>query len=254
MFEIEDFTDERQKTWCIHCNLTIANVAANRDHVPTQSLLSKGLREAGARYDLREGGPNDYLPQVFICKKCNSGFSQDESYVLCVLHAVTAGSLYPDQQTHKEAANVLRSNRHIVRLLKTLPDGQLNLFQDSVPFTIYPDVDRIKRIIVKNARGHAYHEIGEPMLNEPNQVSFIPIQMMSESERDAFESIGLGCDVWPEVGSRMMVQVIGGQNLVGGWTTVEHGRYRYAVDWTVEVMVRTVIWDYLATETRWQRP
>jgi hypothetical protein len=260
---VEDFSDQRQKAWCIHCGRVIANVTANRDHIPTKSLLSKELRELGANfdkdvfrqegweYDRVEAYPDGYLPQVLVCRKCNSSFSKDETYLLCVLHAIMAGSLYPDQNLFPEAANVLRSNRNIVKALKAKPDGQLPLFNDLPPFTLYPDVERISRVVLKNARGHAYHEIGEPLMQPPKHVRFSPLEAMNESLREDFESIGGGLDLWPEVGSRMMLQHVNGDNLAGGWISVEHNRYRYALDWSSGVKVRTVIWEYLATETWW---
>lgn len=248
---VEDFSDERQKAWCIHCGSTIANVPANRDHVPTKSLLSKALRQRGADYDRGADDPDGYLPQVFTCKECNSGFSEDENYLLCVLHAVISGSFYPNSDEHPEAATVLRSNRHVVRSLKTRPDGQLLLFENLPPFTVYPDMERVKRVVVKNARGHAYHEIGEPLMRAPTHVMISPLTLMDAVQREEFESIGGGIDLWPEVGSRMMLRLVEGQGLAGGWVEVERGRYRYAVDWTNGVTVRTIIWDYLATETSW---
>ncbi|MBF0664112.1 MAG: hypothetical protein IR159_00965, partial [Brevundimonas sp.] len=125
---IEDFSDERNKAWCIHCRKPVSDVPANKDHVPSKCLLSKSLRERGQRWDAGTGGEDDYLPQVLICKSCNSGFSEDEAYLLCVLHAVIAGSFTPDKAKHPEAAKVLRSNRHIVKALSAGPEGQLPLF------------------------------------------------------------------------------------------------------------------------------
>jgi hypothetical protein len=61
--EIEDFTDERLKVWCIHCGAGIADIDSNRDHVPTKSLLTKDLRERGADYDRGKGDEYDYLPR-----------------------------------------------------------------------------------------------------------------------------------------------------------------------------------------------
>lgn len=255
MREIEDFTDERLKAWCIHCGSEIADIESNRDHVPTKSLLTKYLRERGADYDRGKGDEYDYLPQVVVCRECNSGFSPDENYLLCVLHAVIAGSLYPDATKHPEAASILRSNRHVVRSLKGRPHGQLLLFDNLQPFTLYPDTDRVRRVIVKNARGHAYHEIGEPLLRAPDHVAFVPLELLTAEQRDAFESVGtLGEPAaWPEVGSRMTVHLLDDEAMVGGWITVEPGRYRYAIDWSGDVTVKTVIWEYLATETRWER-
>lgn len=255
MREIEDFTDNRLKAWCIHCGATIADIESNRDHVPTKSLLTKPLRKRGAEYDSGAGDEMDYLPQVIVCRRCNSIFSPDENYLLCVLHAVMAGSLYPDPAKHPEAATILRSNRHVVRSLKRGPDGQLLLFGNQQPFTLFPDADKVRRVILKNARGHAYHELGEPLLEAPEYVAFVPLGQMSPEQRDAFETVGSHAElaVWPEVGSRMTVQLFDEEVMVGGWITVEPGRYRYSIDWSDAVTVKTVIWEYLATETRWER-
>lgn len=253
MREIEDYSDNRLKTWCIHCGAEIANIDSNRDHVPTKSFLTKALREQGVNYDRGAGEEIDYLPQVIVCRDCNSGFSSDENYLLCVLHAVMAGSLYPDPTKHPEAATILRSNRNVVRALKRRPDGQLFLFENLQPFTLYPDPDRIARVVVKNARGHAYYEIGEPMLEAPDQVAFVPLDQLNSEQRDAFEASGAGGEfaIWPEVGSRMTARLLREEPMVGGWITVEPGRYRYSLDWSGAVTVKSVIWEYLATETRW---
>ena len=199
--------------------------------MPSKSLLSKKLRKEGAKYDRGRGGPDGYLPQVVVCEDCNSGFSSDENYLLCVLHAVLAGSLYPEATAHPEAANVLRSNRHIVRALKRASRRQIPLFDNPQPLTLYPDSGRVGRVVLKNAKGHAYHELGEPLLEEPSHIWFGPLMSMSCGDRATFEQIGGGVDVWPEVGSRMTVRVLGELGQAGGWVEVEEGRYRYAIDW-----------------------
>ena len=255
MREIENFTDDRQMSWCIHCGNAIADTKSSRDHVPTKSLLTKPLRERGANYDSGAGDDLDYLPQVIVCQRCNSSFSPDENYLLCVLHAVMAGSLYPDPKKHPEASAILRSNRQVVRGLKKMPDGQLLLFEDLKPFTLYPDTVKIRNVIVKNARGHAYHEIGEPLFDEPDHVAFMPLERLSSVQRDVFETVDTGSDFacWPEVGSRMTLRLLDDEAMVGGWIMVEPGRYRYSIDWSGPVTVKTVVWEYLATETRWER-
>ncbi|WP_298952929.1 hypothetical protein [uncultured Methylobacterium sp.] len=131
--------------------------------------------------------------------------------------------------------------------------GQLLLFPDLQPFILFPDADKIRRVIVKNARGHVYHEIGEPLLEDPDHVAFLPLKQMNSEQRNAFEVNGTGANlpVWPEVGSRMMVRLLEGNAMLGCWITVEPGRYRYSIDWSGAVTVKTVIWEYLATEVCW---
>lgn len=254
MRELKDFSDDRLKAWCIHCGDLIADVQSNRDHVPFKSLLTKFLRERGAMYDRGVGDELDYLPQVVVCRPCNSSFAPDENYLLCVLHAVMAGSLYPDQAKHPDAATVLRSNRNVVRALQRGPDGQRLLFDRRRPFTLFPDPEKVRRVIVKNARGHAYHEIGEPLLADPDFLAFAPLEQLDAAQRNAFDSTHTGGDlaVWPEVGSRMTIELIKEEARVGGWVTVEPGRYRYSIEWCDTVTVKTVIWDYLATQTSWR--
>ena len=82
-------------------------------------------------------------------------------------------------------------------------------------------------------------------------MSFVPLMSMAGHQRAAFEDIGGGFDLWPEVGSRMTLRLVDGAAMAGGWVEVEQGRYRYALDWSSGVTVRTVIWEYLATETHW---
>jgi len=114
-------------------------------------------------------------------------------------------------------------------------------------------MQKVERVVVKNARGHAYHEIGEPLLDAPAHVRIKPLSLMSQAERYEFENIGAGVDLWPEVGSRMLVQVLEGVNVsAGGWIDIEPTRYRYALGWGDGVTVRTVIRDYLSTEVYWE--
>ena len=67
---------------------------------------------------------------------------------------------------------------------------------------------------------------------------------------DGFENIDMGSG-WPEVGSRMMTRVLTGQDLLGEWVIVQDGVYRYSVVQQGVMLVRTVLFEYLATETYW---
>ena len=74
---------------------------------------------------------------------------------------------------------------------------------------------------------------------------------MSDGQRDLFEQSAAQYDLWPDVGSRMMQRMAEG-DLERGWVVVQRGIYRYmAVQRPGEVLVRSVIREYLATEVSW---
>jgi hypothetical protein len=95
MHQIEEFVDERQQGWCIHCGRPIAGLEASRDHIPTKSLLLRSPSNS---------------PVVQICKACNEGFSLDEEYLVAFLGSVLAGSTGPDHQHNPNAARILKRN------------------------------------------------------------------------------------------------------------------------------------------------
>jgi len=74
-----------------------------------------------------------------------------------------------------------------------------------------PEAQRVNRVVVKNARGHALYEYGEPMLTEPERVWTSPLASMTVAEREEFESAAGQLASWPEVGSRMMTRILTGQ-------------------------------------------
>jgi hypothetical protein len=113
-----------------------------------------------------------------------------------------------------------------------------------------PEQDRVSRIVLKNARGHAFFEYGEPMLAEPDHVWAAPLETLTATQRTEFENVDMG-QSWPEVGSRMMTRVMTGQDLSGAWVIVQDGHYRYAVAPEGTILVRSVLHGYLATEVCW---
>lgn len=236
MRNIPNFVDERQKTWCVHCARTLASDATNRDHVPTKSLL-------------RDPYPTN-LPVVEVCADCNHGFSKDEQYFVAFLSAVVSGSTDPAEQRHPNAARIFETQPALrARIGKSM--RELLPFGDKKEIEWQPEADRIERVILKNARGHAFFEFGEPMLQHPSRVSFAPLQSLSESSRQAFENVPSN-GLFPEIGSRMMTRVITGQDLDGPWVMVQDGTYRYAVAQVGTMVVRSVIFEYLATEVYWR--
>lgn len=239
MERVEEFVDDRQKSWCIHCTRWLAELDTTEDHVPTKSLLIKPRPH--------------HLPVVRICRDCNNGFSRDEQYAITFLSCVLVGSTDPDKQNNASAARALTESA----ALRTMIDRTKKEFQTAggeTRFVWQPDMERINRVILKNARGHAYFEYGEPKMEVPLHVWARPLESMSKYERAEFEGLSDagGFAAWPEVGSRMMTRIATGLDMEGDWVVVQDGTYRYAVDDAEGLRVRSVIWEYLATEVHWK--
>lgn len=236
MDEIKDFSDERLKAWCIYCAKPLATLRQSRDHVPTKTLLHTPY-------------PAN-LPLVTVCHDCNQSFRKDEPYLVAALSAILAGTTDPERQLNDNAARILSNDTD---LRKTIEASKREFDIQGGEKRVVWDVDlkRIERVVVKNARGHAFYEYGEPMLDDPDEVFIKPIALMSEDEWREFEDVPQAG--WPEVGSRMMTRVMSHQDMDGAWVVVQDRRYPYAVTQAIGgLLVRTIIYDYLATEVRWE--
>lgn len=239
MDKIEEFVDERQQSWCIHCGAWIVGVETNEDHVPSKGLLRKP-RPAN-------------LPVVRICTDCNHGFSADEEYLFLFLNCVLAGSTDPETQEDPKVRRALRRHNKLRARIER-SKTEYRTIGGETRYIWTPETERINRVVVKNARGHVFYEYGEPMLTEPDQVWTMPLELLPVAQRDAFENIHGGEAGWPEVGSRMMTRLMTGQDLRDGWVVVQDGIYRYSVAQPGGILARSVLYDYLATEVCWHDP
>lgn len=234
MEPLEDFSDERQKAWCIHCGGWANHLELNWDHVPTKALLSRPLPA--------------HTPQVLICASCNRSYSQDEEYFVTFLSCVLAGTTEPISQANPRVQRALARNLSLgARIEAGRRPYRAVGGQDGAVWI--PESERIERVVLKNARGHAYYELGEPMLDPPESVWAIPLTALTEDERKAFaEVLDPG---WAEVGSRMLDRQASGADMDEGWVIVQHDVYRYAVLQDGGVTVRSIMRNYLATEVTW---
>lgn len=235
MRNIKEFSDDRQKAWCLHCARTLAERTCNRDHVPTKSLL-------------RHPYPKN-LPVIEICSDCNSSFARDEEYFVAFLSAALSGSTDPDKQLHPRAARIFEAQSSLRARIEKSAQRYTTLGGEEKVHWM-PDNRRIERVVLKNARGHAFYEFGEPMLEQPKHVWATPLIALTNEEREEFSSMPLtGC--WPEVGSRMMTRTMTGEDMDGSWVCVQDGVYSYGVSQVGTMLVRSIIFDYLATEVYW---
>ncbi|HKM53156.1 MAG TPA: hypothetical protein VJY33_07060, partial [Isosphaeraceae bacterium] len=191
MKQIKDFSDDRYKGTCLHCGTALATKPTSDDHVPSKVLLDRPLPA------------NVHV--VETCIQCNNGFSPDEEYFAAFLGAAMSGSTDPNAQMFETARKVLAGNAKLRREIEatrtesTDPDGSTRL-------TWLPDLDRIRRVVVKNARGHVFHELGQPMLEEPDDILVVPLVVIDEERLADFLTVDLG-SAWPEVGSRLLQRV-----------------------------------------------
>lgn len=233
-----DYSDERERVTCTHCGVFLDPRDANEDHVPSKCLLDRPL-------------PDD-PPSVVVCAPCNSSFARDEEYLFVFLAAVLTGDPDPDPDRFPSAARAVRRSVGLRERIRRAQIHQLSLLGETETIW-YPELERINRVIVKNARGHALHEFGETVAGPPSRVACCPVSRMTVEQQDTFERTSIGGFAgWPAVGSRSMQRLAGVAPGANGWIEVQEGVYRYAVlEEPTELVVRSVIREYLATEVAW---
>ncbi len=230
MEQVRNCGDERNQGWCVHCG----GPGETRDHVPSRVFLDKPYPEQ--------------LPVSPACNRCNNSFSMDEEYLACLLECVLAGDADPARMARPKIADILRHSPRLAAQLqaaKQIQDGQ-------TLFTI--EHDRVRNVLLKLARGHAAYEVNEPQLEEPQTITWRPLPLMTEAERDAFENdSSTDFSIWPEVGSRAMHRmfVLDDAAFREGWLVVQEGRYRYCTSQDGGLRVRIVMREYLACEVIW---
>jgi len=228
------FMDERLTGGCAYCGAR----PETRDHVPSRVLLDEPF-------------PAN-LPVVDACNACNASFSLDEQYVACFIEAVVSGTAESARVKREKVRRLLGENTKLSSRIRASQgtDAAGNLVWQ-------PEVDRVRRILVKLARGHVAHEL-HPNLDEPIEVSFAPLAILSEPERATFEDEPVRTvDLFPEIGTRAFFRTLlatgAGQGHVlfaEDWVMVQPGRYRYAVE-PDGLMVRMVLSEYLACRVIW---
>ena len=203
-----------------------------------------------------EGPGNDAypanIPVVWICRECNQSFSCDEDYLRLFLHCVLAGSTNPGDHSHPAVRRALERHGQMRAQIEGSKTQVLAVGRDPLPVWI-PDERRVKRVVLKNAKGHAFFELGHPVWAKEKHVWAKPLVRMTQPERRVFFEVpSSDCPGWPEVGSRMMTRLVTGQDVRDAWIVVQEGVYRYRVEQTAGLFVKSILFEYLATETYWE--
>lgn len=229
MRQIKTFSDDRLNYMCAYCG----GNTNTRDHVPSKILLEEPYPEN--------------LPVVGCCENCNQSFSLDEEYVACLLECVICGTTDVDKLKRKKIKRILNQKESLrKRVLNSMIKIEGQTF-----FT--PEIDRLKNVILKLAKGHIRYENSEPVLSEkPTHWGYKALPLMSQNEIDLFLKDTKVHKLF-EVGSRAMQKILIDtyNNVYSHWETVQPNNYSYCVT-TNPLSVRIIIWDYLAVEVIWE--
>jgi hypothetical protein len=225
MRQIENLGDIRQTQACAYCG----KMTQTRDHVPPRVLLDEPFPEN--------------LPVVPACLLCNNTASLDEEYLACLIECVICGTTDPEKVSREKIRRTLVRQRALQeRLTSALRwENEQPLFQI--------ELDRVERMVVKLAQGHALYELNEPQLASPSNVGISPLSLLNDEMREAFENLSeRSFALWPEVGSRAMQRLVCNEP---SWIEIQPGRYRYLATVDAVVRVRLVLSEYLACEVLW---
>jgi hypothetical protein len=119
------------------------------------------------------------------------------------------------------------------------------------------ETDRLKNIMLKLARGHAYYELSEHLTRKPSTINIYLLPYMKSGVREAFEHVPR-LTFTPEIGSRAMQRALvftrpEESALIQPWVEVQPDQYRYLAWSDIEgAGVRIVISEYLASEIFWE--
>lgn len=228
MKQFDDFSDERHKAFCPYCGRTTE--LRDREHVPSKVLLDEPYPEN--------------LPIIHPCMKCNSGFAKDEEYVACLIECAKVGSCdirFIEREKIKDAM------KHSPKMAAQL---DVTLSRTGLWSTPGEEISRVAAIVRKLAMSHVASELGEPILAEPDRLSFLPIASLIGEQLALFEKPP-AFSLLAEVGSQVLQRQIESATETAEWITVQPGRYRYLSHFSDIVTVRSVISEFLACEVSW---
>lgn len=136
--------------------------------------------------------------------------------------------------------------------LKALIEQQIRIANQKVYYSY--DENRLCRILVKLAKGHAGYEFDHISFDDDNiEVTYDFIFNMAEETLNKFDEIP-EMSIFPEVGSRSCAMPNVVQNIITGkssvfmfWNEVQENQYRYQVSYNESggICVKIVIYEML---------
>ena len=213
MTPLNNCSDERHKGIRLYCGMRLWDEKWTKDHVPSKALLNPPYHKS--------------LPVVHVCQQCNSEFSKDEKNLSACVAAVINSPTRPDTNQFPVAAKMLAYRLAWSEREERTKQIRSTFWGHSDMISI-PENERVTRVIVKNARGHALFALGLPLLFNPAYIIFIPLILISHEQKGHSPS-RLENVVYTELGSRINQRMPVGDLQLAGWIKVQPPVYRYAV-------------------------
>lgn len=215
---------------CFYCEGSFPAGVLIAARIPSQSLSR----------DARPGS----VVEVDVCRACASRSGENDIYLSAYLkHALVQ---VPELSAALAEAGI--PDRNVITMQEQL---LLCASYDEMPDVIaHPAYERILSVVVKNARVHAFTELGRVLPGWPDTLVVQSLPRAPVSWVNAFLTVD-HTRTWPRAGSQLMVRMFTGENLQSGWITVAPGSYVYTVFEDGGVTVRSIIREYLMTEVSW---
>lgn len=202
----KEYVQNIESDMCCYCAVA---VGTTRDHVPSKILLDKPYPEN--------------LMTVPCCEKCNNSFSADEEYVAALIEKSWNGCL-DDDFIERDA--VRKSLRHSESIRARL-DNLFSKDDNGILFLNFEE-SRLINVMGKTALGLARYECGK-IFTLKKVVPFLRDNLTAEA-LELFESRMLCHEQFPEVGSRLLSQIVESGNVMAArWKEVQPNRFRYMI-------------------------
>lgn len=222
--------DKSATNGCIYCG----KAATTREHIPSKVFLLEPYPEN--------------LATLPACFECNNGFSEDEKYIACFLD-VLKEAVYEGYKRQASTVHRLENDD----ALRSLIESEIQTVDGKVLYRI--DENRLCRILIKLAKGHAAFEWdGLHLDGQDIHVSYEFAFNMSKEALDQFEKIPEIHKI-SEVGSRSTTVPFlifqscesGAISVFALWNDVQEGRYRYQMSYNENggVRIKIVIYEML---------
>lgn len=229
------FVDERLNGRCVYCG----GEPETSDHVPSKVLLDEPF-------------PSN-LQVVDACNNCNNSFSDDEAYIACLIECVKSGTTTPENIERQKISRILSEQPSLESRISNskIVDDEGNLFWNV-------ETDRMKKVVLKLARGHLAYNLNWFRFDEPDFVECVPLALMNAEELELFEEESKELpQILPELGSRAFLTTFAtlSKGIISNWQNwqvVQEGRYRYRINQDNGDRVQFVLNEYLACTVIWK--